>query len=265
MNLLSDQKLTLIQISDTHLMDRADANFVDMNPEITFHGLMQHIIRTHPRIDAIIHTGDVAQVAVPQTYARYLDYMQHLNIPFYQVPGNHDDLTIFPYPQQSPISVIELGNWVIILLTSAVSGKVDGHIDEVQLNQLEQLLQKFNNQHILVGCHHNPLHMHSQWLDQHRLKNTESLLDILFKYPQVKAVIHGHVHQEFSETLNNIQFLATPSTCVQFKPLSQEFALDDEASPGYRLLVLSSNGEISSEVYRVPALMPKINRLISGY
>lgn len=264
MNLQPDPTLTLIQISDTHLMDIADAHFVEMNPEITFHGLMQHILDTHPKIDAIIHTGDVAQVAVPQTYARYLDYMHGLKVPFYQTPGNHDDLSIFPYPQHTPISVIEMGNWVIILLTSAVSGKVDGHIDETQLQDLEQLLQKFSHRYILIGCHHNPLLMHSQWLDQHRLKNTESLLDVLFKYPQVKAVIHGHVHQEFSETRQHIQFLATPSTCVQFKPLSQEFALDDQA-PGYRLLTLSANGEISSEVFRIPALMPKINQLISGY
>ncbi|MFT4020034.1 MAG: metallophosphoesterase [Acinetobacter sp.] len=265
MNNVMPPPYTLIQISDTHLMDQADAYFVDINPERNFHLLMQHILHHHPHIDSIVHTGDVAQVAKPATYARYLRYMQNLKIPFYQTPGNHDDLTHFPYPnEQGPISLIEMGAWVMILLTSAVEGRIDGHIDDVQLEQLQQLLQQYSKRHILIGCHHHPLHMNSVWIDQHCLKNTPSLLDTLAKHPQVKAVIHGHVHQEFVEIARNITFLAVPATSVQFKPHSENFALD-EIAPGYRVLYLYENGQIETKVYRVSHLIQKINNDISGY
>jgi Icc protein len=167
MDAMTQQAQTIIQISDTHLMEHADATFVEMCPEHSFHDIMQHIVAQHPDAQVIIHTGDVAHDATPVTYARYLQYMQRLGIPFYQTPGNHDDLEIFPYSQSSPITVIDLKPWTIILLTSAVTGKIDGHIDQDQLDQLDQLLQQINDGFVLIGCHHHPLHMQSDWKDQH--------------------------------------------------------------------------------------------------
>ena len=91
---------TIIQISDTHLMDEDDLEFVRMNPEQSFHAVMQQVQQHYPDADAIIHTGDLAQVPVEKTYARYLAFMQQLGIPFYQVPGNHDHIDYFPFHQQ---------------------------------------------------------------------------------------------------------------------------------------------------------------------
>lgn len=73
---------TIVQISDTHLMDQDDLEFVQMNPEQSFHAVMQHIQQQYPHIDAIVHTGDLAQVPVQETYARYLTFMQHFGTPF---------------------------------------------------------------------------------------------------------------------------------------------------------------------------------------
>ena len=265
MDAMTQQAQTIIQISDTHLMEHADATFVEMCPEHSFHDIMQHIVAQHPDAKVIIHTGDVAQDATPVTYARYIEYMQRLGIPFYQTPGNHDDLEIFPYSQSSPITVIDLKSWTIILLTSAVTGKIDGHIDQDQLDQLDQLLQQLNDRFVLIGCHHHPLHMQSTWIDHHRLKNSADLCSVLRKFSQVKAVIHGHVHQEFSQIQDNIQFLAVPSTCIQFKPHSHDFALGQHDAAGYRVLELYNDGHIESQVYRLDHLIPKINNEISGY
>ena len=91
MTLNNEKNWTIIQISDTHLMDQDHLEFVRMNPEQSFHHVMQHIVERHPQIDAFVHTGDLAQVPVPRTYQRYLDFMQSLKTPFYQVPGNHDN------------------------------------------------------------------------------------------------------------------------------------------------------------------------------
>ena len=51
---------TIVQISDTHLMDQDDLEFVHMNPEQSFHAVMQQIQQQYPHIDAIVHTGDLA-------------------------------------------------------------------------------------------------------------------------------------------------------------------------------------------------------------
>ncbi|WP_445114705.1 3',5'-cyclic-AMP phosphodiesterase [Acinetobacter sp. WZC-1] len=255
----------LIQITDTHLMDHPEAEFVQMNPEQTFHAVMQDVHIRYPHIDSILHTGDVAQVARPETYQRYQQYMQQLGVPFFQIPGNHDDPQYFPFHVPEPMpAVISLGNWRIILLNSAVKGKIDGWIQTEQLQHLKHLLQTLTDQFIIVACHHHPFDMQSQWIDQHKLKNTTEFTQILQQFSNIKAVICGHVHQNSSHIWNDIEFLSTPATCVQFKPLSDEFALDDIA-PGYRCLHLKANGEFETQVHRLENFKQTIHKEISGY
>ena len=256
---------TIIQISDTHLMDQHELDFVSMNPEQSFHEVMYHIRQEVPHIDAIIHTGDLAQVPVAETYARYLQFMTQLEIPHYQIPGNHDCTDIFPFHlQQDQAHILHYGAWSAILLNSAVKDKVDGWISEAQLQQLHQLLSEHPQQHILIACHHHPFAMESAWIDQHKLKNATHLMDVIAQHTNVKIVICGHVHQDSMNTWNNIQFLSTPSTSVQFKPHSQTFALD-QVLPGYRVIRLKNNGEFETEVHRVALSQPQINVEISGY
>ena len=255
----------IIQITDTHLMDHPDTEFVQINPEQNFHHVMEDILQRFPHIDALIHTGDLAQIAHSETYTRYQDYMQNLGIPFFQIPGNHDDLSLFPFHHPDPIpTVIELGEWRIILLNSVIQGQTDGWIQTEQLQLLQQLLQQQQDKNIILACHHHPFAMQSHWIDQHKLKNSEQFMQTLANFKHIKAVIYGHVHQDSSNIYNEIEFLSTPATCVQFKPLSYDFALDPLA-PGYRCLYLKENGEFETEVFRLKNYSQKIMKEISGY
>ena len=259
------QSWTIIQISDTHLMNQDDLEFVHMNPEQSFHRVMAQIQQEYPEAHALIHTGDLAQVPVPETYQRYLSFMQSTGFPHYQVPGNHDSAEFFPFhDQQNKVHAIPMGNWCLMLLNSAVKGKIDGWIESEQLKQLDQLLKQHAEQHILIACHHHPFEMRSRWIDQHILKNTEHLTDVLAKHQNVKLVLCGHVHQTSENQWHGIHFLSTPSTCVQFKPHSDDFALDDEA-PGYRVVHLKANGEFSTQIHRTQPIQKKINIEITGY
>lgn len=262
----SAQEYILIQITDTHLLEQPEQEFVGMNPEHSFHQVMQHIRQHYPQTDVIIHTGDLAQAPKPRTYQRYIQFMQQLGIPFFQTPGNHDDEQYFPFhgkhPQQP--TLIELGNWRIILLNSAVNNRVDGWISTPQLEQLTELLEQHQAFPTILACHHHPFEMHSKWIDQHKLKNSQELFQLLERFKQIKAVLYGHVHQHSSNNWQHVQCLSTPSTSVQFKPLSEQFALDPIA-PGYRVLKLKTNGEFESMIHRLDQIDQPINAEISGY
>ena len=39
----------------------------------------------------------------------------------------------------------------------------------------------------------------------------------------------GGMHQEFDQSMQGVRWLATPSTCVQFTPRSDDFAVDSTA------------------------------------
>ncbi|WP_347453463.1 3',5'-cyclic-AMP phosphodiesterase [Acinetobacter thermotolerans] len=257
---------TLIQITDTHLMDQPELTFANMNPEQSFLDVVKDIKQRFPQIDAVIHTGDLAQVAAESTYQRYLQFMQDWQVPHYQIPGNHDDnLAIFPFHNnKNEAHAIHFGSWTLILLNSAVKGRVDGWVEQKQLEQLEQLLLEHQQQHVIVACHHHPFAMQSHWIDQHRLKNSEALKDVIARHSNVKMVLFGHVHQDSENEWQGVRYLSTPSTSVQFKPLSENFALD-QAQPGYRVLLLKENGEYETYINRVRLTQPKINTEISGY
>lgn len=263
---LSQKDHVIIQITDTHLLEYPHLEFVGMNPEESFHAIIQQILNKHPETDAIIHTGDLAQAPTPITYKRYIQYMQTLGLPFFQTLGNHDNIDHFPLHKenhQEPV-VICLGNWRVILLNSAVKGHIDGHLSAEQLDSLTNLLEEYADNPILLACHHHPFAMKSKWIDHHKLQNSNALLTTLAPFKNVKALVCGHVHQDSINTWQGIEFFSTPSTSVQFKPFSNDFALDQNA-PGYRYIRLKNDGSFETEVFRLENFQGHINTDISGY
>jgi Icc protein len=101
-----------------------------------------------------------------------------------------------------------------------------------------------------VCLHHQALDCGSEWLDLKGLKDSAQLRARLARHDNVRAVLWGHVHQESDQIIDDILWMSSPSSCVQFKPGSKEFALDSEA-PGYRYLSLYADGRIEAVVPRV--------------
>jgi len=97
-----------------------------------------------------------------------------------------------------------------------------------------------------------------------KLKNSQAVFNLLERFKQVKAILYGHVHQNSSNFWQHIECLSTPSTSVQFKPCSEQFALDAVA-PGYRVMKLKTNGTFETVVQRLEHINHLINTEISGY
>jgi Icc protein len=55
------------------------------------------------------------------------------------------------------------------------------------------------------------------------------------------------VHQNYDALRKGVRLLATPSTCAQFLPNSDDFALDPRP-PAYRTLELRADGSLLTEV-----------------
>ena len=61
-----------------------------------------------------------------------------------------------------------------------------------------------------------------------------------------------------------IRLLASPSTCVQFAPGSEEFQVDTTA-PGYRWLRLHADGRLETGVSRVTGIHFEVDYSVKGY
>jgi Icc protein len=182
-----------------------------------------------------------------------------LGLSAYWLPGNHDRL---PEMEQSLTGsmmasqkTFRAGNWHFLLLNSQVPGCVHGYLSPATLEWLERQLSSIGEAPTLVSLHHPPFVVGSDWLDGSTLQNPDALFAVLDRYPQVKLVLFGHIHQEYSRFRHGVQYLGAPSTCIQFEPHSAAFALD-EAQPGLRILDLYPDGrwcttvERSSHVYK---------------
>ena len=139
------------------------------------------------------------------------------------------------------------GNWCLIMLNSACRGDDGGRLDKEQLDSLDRTLSANSAHHALVGLHHHPIPMGSRWLDGVGLRNAHEFLEIIDRHDNVRCVIWGHVHQASDRRRNNVRYLSTPSTGSQFRPNSDDFALDSRP-PGFRWLELLDSGVINTEV-----------------
>jgi Icc protein len=89
--------------------------------------------------------------------------------------------------------------------------------------------------------------MRSHWLDKVGLEDAEAFLALVHEHRNVRGVVWGHVHQALDCLVAGVRFMASPSTCAQFVPESEHFALDSRP-PGYRVLELMPDGSIATEV-----------------
>jgi len=137
-----------------------------------------------------------------------------------------------------------------VMLDSQVFGVPHGMLSDYQLEWLEKALARFPQRHTLVVLHHHPLASGCTWLDQHSLRNAHQLDAVLQHYPLARTLVCGHIHQELDLSWHDRRVLATPSTCVQFKPHCTSFTIDTVA-PGWRWFTLHPDGSFDTEVERL--------------
>jgi Icc protein len=104
--------------------------------------------------------------------------------------------------------------------------------------------------------------MGSRWIDSVALRNPQALFAVTERYACVRAMVWGHVHQQHDSLRGAVRMLGTPSTCTQFLPHSERFAIDT-APPAYRSLELRADGNIDTAVMQVEspaAALPDLRR-----
>ncbi|KGF72705.1 3',5'-cyclic-nucleotide phosphodiesterase [Neosynechococcus sphagnicola sy1] len=252
--MLTVPTLLVAQITDLHLFAAPEEELLGLPTCRSFETVIEAVQQLHPQPDLLLLTGDLSQDGSLESYEHLKSLLSPLGIPTYWLPGNHDDqgvmqqvLTSPPFSNQKSFTVKD---WRFLLLNSGVPHYVHGEVSREQLNWLDQELQRAAEQPTLVSLHHPPFVVHSDWLDGSILRNPADLFAVIARHPQVKLVIFGHIHQEFDRQWQQVRFLGTPSTCIQFMPRSTQFSLD-ETRPGFRLLRLHPDGSWETQVERV--------------
>ena len=212
--------------------------------------------------DAVLVTGDIVQDESRAGYELFRTSLEPLGLPVYSIPGNHDDPKLLNEVLGGGRFKVggdaRFDDWSLIFLSTFLTGEDAGGLGEKRLHGLGESLAAHRDRHVLVVMHHHPLPVGSVWLDGVALRDANAFLDVLDAHTHVRGVLCGHVHQASERERRGVKYLTTPSTCSQFLPGSEFFALD-ERPPGMRWLVLHADGHIETEVEWVepPAVSPR--------
>ncbi len=266
-DLASDSSVLLVQLSDSHLFAAADGKLLGMNTHDSLQRVIERVLDEQPQVDLILASGDLSQDGSLQSYQRFRQLHEQIPAPARWFAGNHDELpAMHTACADSDLlqPIIDLGNWRIILLDTSIPGAVPGYCSAEQLALLEQALQTAGERHVLVSFHHHPVSIGCRWMEPIGIRNPEALFAVIDRYAQVRTLLWGHIHQEFDQLRNGVRLLASPSTCVQFAPGSEEFQVDQEA-PGYRWLRLHADGRLDTAVSRVVGIHFDVDYSIKGY
>jgi Icc protein len=260
--------LSILQITDLHILPGLDDTFLGINTEHYFHAILELAFAEHHHFDLILVTGDLAQHPCTASYQRILNSLEATNTPCICLPGNHDDYElmqqIFSTGLVSCRKQLLFENWQLICLNSQIAGAPGGRLSKQELLFLEDCLTDNPNHHALIAVHHHFLETKSAWMDTMMIENSQDFLAIISQFPQVKAITAGHIHQVLDITIDGLRVLGTPSTCFQFKPESKTFSLDSTA-PGYRLIKLYDNGLIESGIIRLSEQLSGLQIDTQGY
>lgn len=262
------QPISILQVSDLHILPKPGDTLLGIDTEHYFREVMKVAHERHGRFDLIVVSGDLAQEPCMASYQRIHKIFSDYQTKTVCFPGNHDDIPLMATSlNKGMISCekqIELKNWQLICLNSQKPNDESGLLAPQELDFLKKSLQQNRKLYVMLAVHHHCIPCNSEWLDNMLIENSDQLFDCLKPYPEVKLIVTGHIHQTIETQQQGITILSTPSTCFQFKPKCKNFTLDP-ITPGYRLIQLSNEGQINTQVHRLPGKQDELEDNRYGY
>lgn len=270
--------LRIIQLTDLHLYANAQARLLGQNTRLTFESVLAVAKRRDWPPDALVLTGDLIHDESVEGYRFLRQRIEQLGVPFFSIPGNHDRIDMLAghldAGATSGFRVESLGTWDLLLLDSTIPFEEGGHLEPIVLAELDRYANANPRRNLLIFMHHHPEPVGSAWIDTMLVDNGAELLASAAAHRNIRGIVCGHVHQARdarphaskanATEPNAVDWMSTPSTCVQFLPNSKDFALD-KLRPGYRRLDLYPDGRIETLVVRTTDYPDPLLPSTSGY
>jgi 3',5'-cyclic AMP phosphodiesterase CpdA len=214
----------LAQISDLHLGEPAISG---VKPKKSLREVIATLEKLPNPVDAIVVTGDLAEHAKPEEYRLAAELIGRLGVPFYVLPGNHDDRATMreafalPGSADEPIDyTVDLGPLRLVVVDSTIPGEDRGGFEAEQLRWLDGELAGAPDQPTIVATHQPPLTTAiADWDSVNMpLPERHGLAAVIERHPQVRAIVGGHLHRITASSLAGRPVLVAPSTFVQARP-----------------------------------------------
>jgi len=220
--------MLIAHVSDLHVKRSGTDPILECDSNANLESVISELNAMQPRPDIVLLTGDLTNsgaVAETEVLKRILD---GLEIQFYLIPGNHDDLEALRAVLGEQIAPGAEGGFMhqvidgypirLIGLDTTMTGYHSGELCEKRIAWLDASLEKSRDKPTAIFMHHPPFQTGIWWLDCIVLSNGGKALEGLLKrHRQVKAIFCGHVHRAVQSTLSDVPVFIAPSTGIASK------------------------------------------------
>jgi 3',5'-cyclic AMP phosphodiesterase CpdA len=260
----------LVHFTDPHITHPGGLlkNGIDANTRLQLAIRRLLALRITPQ--AAIFTGDLVDRGDLIEYETLEQLIQPLRerMPVYLLIGNHDHRERFKaatHPPPRRANETEQ-NWVqfsasltpghrLIALDSVKHGQDEGVLCDARLAWLEQMLDEYANEQIVLAVHHPPFKSGNERFDGIGLTNVPALQMRIRPRQNIRLVICGHLHRAVSATIGHIPVVAAPSTAHPYGiDHATGFKRDpNDELPGFSLhRLMADQGWVSHHVWFDP-------------
>lgn len=214
---------TIAHFSDTHLL-AGGARLYGAVDTIHHLGLaLQQLERSIAKPQAIVFTGDLADLGEPDAYQRLKALVEpaalRMNAQIIWVMGNHDergDYSRLLFGEQSDAPqdrVYDVDGLRIISFDTTVPGYHHGDLTDDQLDWLADVLASPAPHGTLLAVHHPPIPTPLlEAMGMLELQRQERLASVL-RGSDVRGILAGHLHYSTHSTFAGIPVSVASATC----------------------------------------------------
>ena len=212
----------IAHLSDTHFLGGRRPLYGSVDTDGHLAMALAQLKRSGAPLEAIVITGDLADLAEPDAYERLKTIIEpaaaELGAKLIWVMGNHDErppfsAAFFGEESDQPLDrVYHLGGLRIIALDSAVPGYHHGELSDDQLDWLRAELATPAADGTLLALHHPPIPSPIEIMSILELQDQHRLAEVL-RGSDVRAILGGHLHYSTTGTFAGIPVSVASATC----------------------------------------------------
>lgn len=214
---------TVAHFSDPHFLADNRAMFGVLDTQHNLEVALAQLERSGSKPDAIVFTGDLADLGEPEAYARLRAIVEpvaeRMGTTIVWVMGNHDERPVYQAQLFDEIGdqavqdrVYDLGGLRLIALDTTVPGYHHGEITSAQLDWLADELRVPAPHGTIVALHHPPVPTSLEIMAILELQNQDMLASVL-RGTDVRAILGGHLHYSTHSLFAGIPVSVASATC----------------------------------------------------
>ena len=197
-------KRVIAHVSDTHLLEGGAPLGGRADTVGALRQVVAQLERLGDRLDAIVVTGDVADLGEPDAYRRARELVDPLadssGARVVWVMGNHDVRGAFregllgePASDEPVNEVVDLDGLRVIAVDTSVPGWHHGRLDDASLEWLDGVLSEPAPEGTILAMHHAPLATPLALMDVLELQGQDALADVI-RGRDLRLILGGHLH-----------------------------------------------------------------------